>query len=142
MDEWTVMSAAKDPYRGDSPDAHVIGRWFAEQVARLPPHGTVHLRGLHYMISATAGIIMPDGREYINNDECWEFLQQNAARSGRWLGYVQFNRIHDGRNEPPFIYVPREIDSDTDLFNGAPARIPSIDGAMPCFDFAPTEAGE
>ena len=51
----TVLSAAVDPYRLDTPAGHRIGQWFAEQVERfVPGDGTIHLRGLHYRISSMA----------------------------------------------------------------------------------------
>ena len=49
----TVLSAANDPYRLDTPAGHRCAQWFADQVARfVPDGGTIHLRGLHYRISS------------------------------------------------------------------------------------------
>jgi hypothetical protein len=48
---------------------------------------------------------MPTGEPYINTSECWEWLQNDAAKAARWLGYVPFDAITDARNEPPVILV-------------------------------------
>jgi hypothetical protein len=71
----------------------MIARFVAQQE-------TVHLRGLHYLLSSTA-IVRPDGRLYVNDHSCWTWLQDRSAKAARWLGYVDFDRIHDARNEDP-----------------------------------------
>src|SRR5262249_25212809 len=102
----TVLSNQRDPYRLDTPAGHRDGEWFAQQVERfLGGTATVHLRGLHYRVSAAADVRMPNGLPYINTDENSEWLTENAAKAGRWLGYVPFERIVDERNAPPEIYV-------------------------------------
>jgi hypothetical protein len=60
-----VMSAKRDPYTLDTLGNHLNGRWFSDQVARFAAEDvTVHLRGLHYLLSSTA-IVRPDGRPYV-----------------------------------------------------------------------------
>ena len=63
----------------------------------------LHLRGIHYaLLGSTA---MPTGEPYTNTGECWEWLQNEAAKAARWLRYVPFDAITDARNEPPVILV-------------------------------------
>jgi hypothetical protein len=96
-----VMSAKRDPYTLDTVDNHRIGQWFADQINRfVAAHVTVHLRGLHYLLCSTA-IVRPDNTPYVNNHTCWNWLQDDASKAARWLGYVDFDRIHDARNEDP-----------------------------------------
>jgi hypothetical protein len=104
MGALTVLSVQVDPYRLDTPANHIIGKWFAEQMARLRLlHRGLHLRGIHYaLLGSTA---MPSGEPYANTEECWDWLQNDAAKAARWLGYVPFDAITDARNEPPVILV-------------------------------------
>ena len=103
----TVLSAARDPYRIDTPAGRRDGAWFAEQIERfLAPNATVHLRGMHYRIAAAADVRLPSGLPYTNTDEAWTWLDETAAKAARWLGYVAFERIVDQRNAPPEIFVP------------------------------------
>lgn len=101
VNDLRVMSAKRDPYTQDTRGNHRNGQWFAEMVARFVAEDvTVHLRGLHYLLSSTA-IARPDGKPYVNDHSCWAWLQDRAAKAARWLGYVDFDRIHDARNEDP-----------------------------------------
>ena len=101
INDLRVMSAKRDPYTLDSEDNHRIGTWFGEQLDRfVEAHVTVHLRGLHYIL-ATKAIVRPDGKVYVNNHQCWNWLQDDASKAARWLGYVPFDRIHDARNDEP-----------------------------------------
>jgi hypothetical protein len=107
MDALSVLSLRRDPYRIDTPAGHRDGWWFAQRVGRfLGPGARIHLRGLHYRISSAADILLPDGLPYENIDAHWEWLSEVAAKAGRWLKYVPFERIVDERNAPAEIYVP------------------------------------
>jgi hypothetical protein len=132
----TVLSSQRDPYRLDTPAGHRDGAWFAEQVEQfLGPATTIHLRGLHYRISSAGDIQGPDGKPYLNTDDCWEWLQRDAAKAGRWLGYVPFERIVDERNAPPEIYVPRALTPSSFLSYGGRVELPlSLDDALPKFN--------
>lgn len=131
----TVLSAQRDPYRLDTPARHRDGKWFAQQVERFINHfDIVHLRGLHYRISASADVLKPNGRPYVNTDEDWEWLTENAAKSGRWLGYVDFSRIVDERNAPAEIYVPDAAYRRDFLSCGSRVELPlSLKEALPKF---------
>jgi hypothetical protein len=109
--DYTVLSPQNDPYRLDHPDNHRNGQWFAQVVERLvPADESVHLRGLHYRLVAAADAVRPDnGLHYVNTDECWIWLQTKAAKAGRWLGYVEFERIIDERNAAPELFLPEAL---------------------------------
>jgi hypothetical protein len=131
----TVLSPQRDPYRLDTPAHHRDGQWFASQIERfLRPIATVHLRGLHYRISSAADVRTPNGKPYTNADPEWEWLQEDAAKAGRWLGYVDFSRIVDERNAPPEIYVPQVVQAQISLSRGQQPELPSsLLDALPKF---------
>jgi hypothetical protein len=104
LKDHTVLSVQVDPYRLDTPANHGVGKWFADQMERLDLlRRRLHLRGIHYaLLGSTA---MPTGDHYANTGECWDWLQAEAAKAARWLGYVPFDAIANARNEPPVILV-------------------------------------
>ncbi len=60
----TVLSAAVDLYRLDTPAGHRIGKWFADQVQRFVSDDalTIHLRALHYRVSISGKVVLkPEG---------------------------------------------------------------------------------
>lgn len=141
----TVLEDDADPYRFGRPQGHEWGRWFLEQVDRFVlPGRTIHLRGLHYSLVATADVLKSGngtrgGTPYLNTFDDWSWLGDVAA-AARWLEYVPFDRIHDGRNAEPEIYVPEEeafIACKPSLTSGlqvhAPEmpEIPSLQLALP-----------
>jgi hypothetical protein len=134
--DFTVLSPQNDPYRLDLPDNHRAGAWFAEVLERLVPEDeTVHLRGLHYRLVAAADVIRPDnGMPYINTEEGWLWLTTKAAKAGRWLGYVDFDRIVDERNAPPEIFISQGSPwNQPELLPGATVEIPALDAVLPHF---------
>jgi hypothetical protein len=144
MTELTVLAVQRDPYRQDTPRGHEVGKWFAEQIARFVPAGTVHLRGLHYKISSSADVIKVNGLPYKNNDEDWTWLSEDASKAARWLGYVPWDRIIDQRNEQPQIYVPEtETEIRWEAGEEAFINVPvSAEAALPkpSVDFRPRQA--
>jgi hypothetical protein len=115
LGQLTVLKPNLDPFRLDTPANHRNGQWFAEQIKRLVPHGSVHLRGLHYRIVAAGDVCKPSGGTYTNTDEDWNWLIEFAAKPARWLGYVPFDRIVDERNDEPEVWEPEEDVSTTAL---------------------------
>ena len=104
LKDFTVLSAQIDPYRLDTPANHEVGKWFADQMGRLDLlHRRLHLRGIHYALLGST--VMPQGQPYTNTGENWEWLQSQAAKAARWLGYVGFDAITDARNEEPVIRI-------------------------------------
>jgi hypothetical protein len=107
MKDLTVLSPKIDPYRIGTPQGHTNGQWFAEMLTTVAPGVIeIQLRGFHYRLVAHGGILKPDGALYLNNDQNWVWLQQDAAKAGRYLGYVPFARIRDERNAEPDDFVP------------------------------------
>jgi hypothetical protein len=105
LDDLTVGDE-RDPYRLDTPAEHRNGKWFKEMVDQfVPPDKSIHIRGLYYAIVSFARIKLPNGTTFVNDFDCYQFLK-NAAEPARWLGYVPFERLHDGRNEEPKIFLP------------------------------------
>jgi hypothetical protein len=134
----TVLALQRDPYRLDTPAHHRDGSWFAEQVERfLRPTARIHLRGLHYRISSSGDVRMPNGLPYTNTDPDWEWFQEDAAKAARWLGYVPFDRIIDERNAPPEIYVPEALTPFSVLSGGGGVHLPlCLEDALPKFSLS------
>ena len=105
--ELTVLSPQNDPFRLDTPSNHKNGLWFRdrmEECGLLKGAGTIHNRGIHYAIVSLGNAVRPDGKPYINDADCWAFLE-NASNVARWLQYVPWSRIVDARNADPIIRV-------------------------------------
>jgi single-strand DNA-binding protein len=47
----------------------------------------------------------PDGTPYVNDNDTWEWLQGDAAKAARFLGYLPFDQITDQRNAEPVIRI-------------------------------------
>jgi hypothetical protein len=112
LNKLSVLADDSDPYRLDRPGKHRDGQWFRDQLKEcgldFERGATIHLRGAHYAIVSRGGVKLPNGTPYVNNQECWEFLQVHAAKAARWLGYVPFEGIVDARNAEPVIYEAPE----------------------------------
>jgi hypothetical protein len=124
----------RDPYRLDTPAEHRNGKWFKEMVdAFLPAGRTIHIRGLYYAIVASNRIHLPNGVAFVNNPDCYDFLKY-AAEPARWLGYVPFERIHDGRNDAPEVFTENNNwGSSIQLGCLDGTEAPTLDDAMPRF---------
>ena len=104
LKELTVLSPQKDPFRLDTPAFHEAGRWFRDQMdacGLLHRSRPIHNRGAHYAIFSRGGVRLPSGAPYLNDDHCWQFLEDSASKAARWLGYVPFEAIADARNSAP-----------------------------------------
>jgi hypothetical protein len=100
----TVLSQQNDPYRFGTPGDHEEARWIVEQISKaFRPDQHVHLCSFHCALVAQGNVRKPDGQVYINTaaDDGWLGLAMKAAR---WLGYLDFERISDNRNEDPTPY--------------------------------------
>jgi hypothetical protein len=107
LKDLTVLAPKNDPFRLDTPARHRDGQWLAETAAELGlGDRKIHLRGLHYMV---LGRTMPDGTQYVNDNDHWQWLQADAAKAARFLGYMPFDQITDQRNAAPVIRI-RESD--------------------------------
>ncbi|WP_210686888.1 hypothetical protein [Mycolicibacterium sp. GESEQ-9] len=127
--DWTVLSDSTDPYRLDTWNGckpgigHKNGEWIADLIAHAGLTGTIHARGLHYIAVSLPypRPVAKPGRssdvtyiEYTNDQKSWEWLQ-SAISHARWLGYVDFEQIHDARNAPPVIRESVEHDADASI---------------------------
>ena len=98
-----VMSAERDPYRMDTPAKHRDAQWFAAQVARfIAPERRIHIRGVFYACVSAAALTLPDGAPFKNNEDTEAFLG-DAAQYARWLGYIDFERLIDNKNDKPIV---------------------------------------
>jgi hypothetical protein len=62
IDDLTILSTPRDPYRLDTPTNHKVGAWLAAQVAEVVSTAPIHCRGLHYkLLNRTK----PNSRPYI-----------------------------------------------------------------------------
>lgn len=103
MKDLTVLSPQVDPFRLDTPANHRDGGWLANAVLELGlGDRLIHLRGLHY---AVLGLFKPDGTQYVNTIDNWLWLSESAAKAARWLGYIDFDRIVDKRNDAPIVRI-------------------------------------
>jgi hypothetical protein len=136
MRSMTVLSPQVDPYRFDTPKGRRNTAWFSEQITRFIRYeAAVHLRGLHYLLVNAADVVIPDGKgtPYINTDECWVWMSDQASKAARWLGYVPFERIRDQRNAAPEIYVPEYSSTTISLDPGVQVNIPPEELLLPKF---------
>jgi hypothetical protein len=106
----TVLATQNDPFRVDTPARYRDGEWLAIQAERLGllgscPRRQIHLRGLHYMLVSSTGLVKANGLPYRNTEEDWTWLCEDAAKAARWLGYIPFDRIIDARNTEPVIRI-------------------------------------
>jgi len=132
LEDLTVLSAEVDPYRNDTGSGHREAAWFKEHFELATKDGPrrIHLRGLHYRLVARGDIKLPGCKDYINDSKCF-FLLNKASRPARWLGYVDFDRIVDNRNEPPLILVPEDLeprDGTPEL--ASDEEVPSVPSAL------------
>jgi hypothetical protein len=134
MKDITVLAPQNDPFRVDTPARHRDGEWLATTAGELGlGDRKIHLRGLHYMV---IGRPKPDGTPYTNTDDDWTWLQSDAAKAARWLGYIPFDQIIDQRNSEPTI-IPFEqpeplpyvtVDFDVEIPD-ADSLLPKVDAA-------------
>jgi hypothetical protein len=127
LNDFTVLSAAVDPYRLDTVSGHRDGQWLAEQLAKLYGAGQrAHWRGLHYAIVSAGDIKKPNGETYRNTEDDWQWLITNPAKAARWLGYVPFDRIVDQRNAAPIIHRKARVTPAAYLSIGIEVDIPDV----------------
>jgi hypothetical protein len=121
----TVLATQVDPYRLDTPSGHRDGAWLADQMKRLlGPDRKIHWRGLHYAIVACGDVVKPNGETYRNTDEDWNWLSTVAGKAARWLGYLDFGRIVDNRNDEPIINRKACLEAHGFMHAGARIRLP------------------
>jgi hypothetical protein len=128
-----VLDPNVDPYRQDTPAGHRDGAWLAEQMARLNITRPIHLRGLHYALVSSVGLFKPNGEPYRNNADDWGWLQVDAGKAARWLGYVPFDMIVDERNSPPIVveHALHDPQATVGLGSTIEVTVPDVDDIRP-----------
>ncbi len=124
LGDLTVLSPQNDPFRLDTKASHVKGRWFRdrmEECGLMAGERQIHNRGIHYAIVSLGSARLPNGSPYINDADCWAFLE-DASSTARWLGYVPWERIFDARNADPIV---RAVDREKLRYSVRPADDPS-----------------
>jgi hypothetical protein len=130
LNHLTVLANQNDPFRVDTPARHRDGAWLAVTAQELGlGDRKIHLRGLHYMV---LGRPKPDGTPYANTEDDWLWLQSDAGKAARWLGYIPFDQIVDQRNAVPVVRIFEQPITNAYLTTGLDIDIP--DAA----DLAPT----
>ncbi|MBN1631744.1 MAG: hypothetical protein JW990_18470 [Thermoleophilia bacterium] len=125
----TVLAPQNDPFRVDTPARHRDGRWLAETARELGlGERTIHLRGLHYML---IGRPKPDGTPYANTDADWTWLQADAGKAARWLGYLPFEQIVDQRNSAPVVEIWEPNEPTAYLSPGLDIEVPAPEDIVP-----------
>jgi hypothetical protein len=109
-----ALAEGNDPFYAGVGARRQAGEWFAGIWSEHGGAGT-HLRRLHYrLVSQTDGkaIIRPDGREYENTQQDWQFLV-TASLAARYLDLIEHNDLVDRRNDEPMIFA-ENLDPDPD----------------------------
>jgi hypothetical protein len=132
LGDLTVLSAQVDPYRLDTPSGHRDGSWVAKHFNRVIKRGKdIHWRGLHYALVSSTNLTKPNGDLYQNTHEDWTWLVNVAGKTARWLGYIDFDRITDNRNFPPFIFHKASIEPKALVSIGIDGAIPNAEDLEP-----------
>lgn len=129
LKDLTVLASKNDPFRVDTAARHRDGRWLAESAQQLGlGERRIHLRGLHYML---IGHPKHDGTPYTNTDKDWAWLQEDAAKAARWLGYIPFEQIIDQRNAAPVVRLFEELDLQPYLDVDFHVSVPTAEDLLP-----------
>jgi hypothetical protein len=88
---------------------------------------------LLYLIVVAGDVKRPDGSPFVNDIDCWIWLQTKAAKAARWLGYVPFDRIVDERNEGPRViaYAPSPCPGEGYLTAEFDIELPPVATLLP-----------
>jgi hypothetical protein len=106
-----ALSVANDPFIAGQPARRAAAEWFAEVWNDLGVERGFHLRRIHYAaMSQDPPILMPNGKPYINTDECAGFLN-HAALDARHLDLVDAEDLVDRKNAEPAIYLAQGDDT-------------------------------
>jgi hypothetical protein len=126
-----VLAPQNDPFYTGTKTQTKLANWFTGIWQKFNYNRDVHLRRIHYrLVSQDPAITLPNGKPYLNTDECWRSLN-DASRYARYLNLVDPHSFDDRRNNKPLIYFePHEempsidVDGDDFLFDGF--RLPSF----------------
>jgi hypothetical protein len=134
LGELTVLSPQNDPFRLDTPANHEAGKWFRDQMevcGLLDRINPIHNRGIYYAIVSRNDAVLPSGKPYKNDADCWRFLEDQASKAARWLGYVPFDKIIDARNAEPIIRIAKQPDPQWGVSIGSLIDLPNAEDLEP-----------
>lgn len=118
LDTLYDLSPGNDPYMADAPARSRDAGWATEIFKDFEIRAEVHGRRVHYrMISQDQPILQPDGREYVNTVNCFNFLG-DAIRDARYLDLISTDVIIDRRNPDPIINLVDDYDADAEVVIG------------------------
>jgi hypothetical protein len=131
LSDLTVLSSKSDPYRLDTTAGHRDGAWLAKEMDRLIGPKQIHWRGVHYSFVVQGNVRKPDGTIYVNTDDDWIFVSEVAGKRAPWLGYIDFERIFDNRNDDPIIHRKASRTPEAHGSVGVGITIPAADELEP-----------
>jgi hypothetical protein len=101
VNELIALSPQNDPFYVGTERDKTLGAWFRDLWQEFGYTTGVHIRRMHYaIVSQNPPISFPNGKPYENTIECWGELA-NAAKSARYLEYVDPAAFVDRRNDDP-----------------------------------------
>lgn len=103
--DFLALTEGTDPFNAAAPAHRALAEWFAEKWRAFQPNASsVHVRGLHYILSRDAetpdAIRLPNGMIYDNTDNRWKDLER-AGKYARYLGLIPANKFQDRRSREP-----------------------------------------
>ena len=101
VNELIALSPQNDPFYVGTERDKSLGAWFRDLWHEFGYSTGVHIRRMHYaIVSQNPPVKFPNGKPYENTLECWGELG-NAAKSARYLEYVDPAAFVDRRNDDP-----------------------------------------
>ena len=103
--DFLALAPNNDPFYVGRPSQVQAATWFTELWRRFDYGRGVHLRRIHYQIvSQSPAVKLPNGRDYENTMNCWNYLT-NAAKYARYLEFVPGEAFVDRRNPEAIINI-------------------------------------
>jgi hypothetical protein len=129
-----VLAPRNDPFYIGSPATIDLAYWFKDLWERFGYTGGVHLRRIHYqIISQENPVFLPNGKPYINTNNCWSSLDC-ASKYARYLKLVDPGAFDDRRNAKPIINM-EDVLSEPDVETWNPFE--EFDFRFPSFPMTP-----
>lgn len=103
VNDFLVLSPTNDPFYVGSPGQIQKAEWFSTIYNKMGRPSECHIRRVHYwLVSQSPKYKKPDGTEYLNTLNDWNFLTL-AAKYARYAELVPVDNIIDRRNPPAII---------------------------------------
>jgi hypothetical protein len=97
-----ALASQNDPFYVGTASSRIQAEWFGDLWSRGGFTAGVHLRRLHYWCVSQAGLRLPNGKPYVNTENCWQFLCV-ASKTARYLGLVPIADFADHKNPAPYV---------------------------------------